>query len=504
MLLVLLELSMASSMALAVPITHPCHTPVLLEQILDSPGPVLADGPMPPPGKEKLERDPYDLPNSEVSENFVIRWGSGGGVQQADVDNLIVAFEQVWLVEVEEMEHPVPLMSDTHKFNVIIGDSGSGAPSSFGAAGYYTVDGDGYPYIVIAPGSMADHSWADTVAAHELYHAVQHATGSYDYVGEAAWYWEATATWIESEVYPENPAYAVFLFGFAYLPHLPLNFFDYPDTGALQEYRQYGAFIFPRYVAEFHGGWPVVRNTWVAPIGGTRDPIEGLRAELELLGVDFDTIFQDFASRNATWDYEHGSWYASALGAYAGYFGSQDESVADKVSSVGTGGWVSVDEDLFPQRYGYNIIEMTRPPNGTLIIDFEGDADGSRGSEAAWQATVVRDMVDGSLSYTPLEVTDGAASLVIEDASGDDDVYLVLSASSWLLKEGEGFGYRYRFTTEGVEEEEEEEDTSWIPGGHLTGRPDAGACGCAQSGSGLAWLWGAPLGALLLRRRRRR
>ena len=86
--------------------------------------------------------------NSLSSDNFIVRWGSG--VSQAEAQELLDAFELAWQVEILEMGYLQPVATDQYLFNVYIGDSGGGAPSSYGAAGYFTVDDDGYPMIVIA------------------------------------------------------------------------------------------------------------------------------------------------------------------------------------------------------------------------------------------------------------------------------------------------------------------------------------------------------------------
>ena len=113
------------------------------------------------------------------------------------------------------MNFPAPYGTDSHLFNIYLGDSGSGAPSAYGNSGYYSVDNDGWPMIVLNQMILDSSADQHGVLPHEFFHAVQHACETYDYLGDGAWYWEATAMWIESQIYPNLAEYAVFLFGFA-------------------------------------------------------------------------------------------------------------------------------------------------------------------------------------------------------------------------------------------------------------------------------------------------
>lgn len=90
-------------------------------------------------------------------------------------------------------------------------------------------------------------------AAHEFNHAIQFG---YD-VWEETWLMEATATWMEDEVYDhvnDNLAY------------LPLYFGD-PDhclsnTYPYHPHREYGTWIFMRFISEHYGGQSTVKGVW--------------------------------------------------------------------------------------------------------------------------------------------------------------------------------------------------------------------------------------------------
>lgn len=414
----------------------PCHTMDLLDGAFIAPE-LMSERPPPPPDG-KATRDAYGVANSLESDNFIIRWGSG--VSEADALEMLAAFERSWQVELLDMDHPQPQGTDTHKFNVYVGSTGGGTPDDYGAAGYFNTDSAGWPMIVLSLSTVEDTDYGVTTVAHEFYHAVQYATGTYQYEDEGAWFWEATASWIEVEVYPDNPGYVAFLFGYALIPHLELNFFDYPDTGALQEYHQYGAFIFPRYLAEFVGDWRIVRNAWVEPQVAGNDPLAALEAEIEDLGVGLDEAFMDFAARNVTWDYEHGDWYEYYVDAYGEYFPSQDNRVVETFSGDGTDGAFSPSDSLAPRRFGVNVVALEEPDNGDLRVVFAGDSAGTSGSPSDFGLTLVR--VDGdSVSYEPLLLGGTELDTLVQDVGGEDTLYVVVGAWSEPLRWDEGFGY---------------------------------------------------------------
>jgi hypothetical protein len=422
----------------------------------------------PAPPLDKQLRDSFGVPASLESENFVIRWGSG--VDTADAQTMLDAFERSWDVEVVEMAHPAPPGADTHKFNVYVGSTGGGTPSDYGAAGYFNTDDDGWPMIVLNPSTVANPASGVATVAHEFYHSVQYGTQNYGYADEAAWFWEATASWIEVEVFPDNSAYVVFLFGYAMLPHLELNFFDYPDRGELQEYHQYGAFIWPRYLAEYVGDWRIVRNAWVAPQTSDGDPLEALRAEVADLDVDLDVAFMDFAARNVTWDYAHGDWYAAAVANYVDYFPGQDARIVHAASAAGTDGPWSPSASLRPRRYGVNVVSLVGPDDGDLVVDFRGDTAGSDGDAAHWALTLVR-VRDDVPTYEVL-LTDGTELATrVSDVGGEDALYVVVGARSDALEWDETFDYEIDLS---VTDQPEGGDDTGEPGGDDTAADDSG------------------------------
>ena len=494
MLFSLLPLALATSPPGLDEARPPCGTPAMLRVLGPAPRMHVA-----PPGDfdEKDARDAYGtFPNEEEGDNFIVKWGDSGRVDEDAVEALLAAFENAWAVEIGEMGMPVPSGTESTLFNVYIGDTGDGTPDGYGTSGYYTRDEDNYPMIVVSRATLDDAAWASGTATHELFHALQDATGRYSYEGDSAWYWEATAMWIEGEVLPEEDDYVAFLFGYGLLPHLPVSFFDYPDTGALQEYHQYGAMIFPRYVSEIAADWELVRDSWTEPLDAD-SPQDALAILLEERGVDFADAFGDFAARNATWDYADGELYREWMEWYADYYRSDDHRVVAEVDYVGTDGVVAAPEDTLPGRYGYNVVTLPRPVDAGLTVRFEGAPEGSKGSAADWRVTLVREPEAGGPVYVPLTLKGGVGELALTDV-GDERLHLVVAAVPGAARNEEVFAWSYAFTPSDVAAQPDPVD----PIAESPEKVELTACGCASGTGGVSGVF--VLAALTTIARRRR
>jgi hypothetical protein len=480
-------LLMLSLVSVAAP-ELPCATPSTWAAIVD-PEPAL-----PPPPDGLGLRDAYGVPNSRTSEHFVLRWGNARRVDSAALDALLLAFEDAWAVEIEEMGHTRPYGSGEYYFNVYVGDSGSGAPEGHGAAGYYTADVEGWPMIVVGVNTLDSRDYADITAVHEFYHAIQGATRRYDYdfSGPSAWFWEATATWASSVVYEENPGYASFLAGYAFLPHKRLNFFDYPDSGQLQEYYQYGAFIFPLHVSDRLGSWQAVRDTWEDP-GDDPDPLAVLRDKVAEQGGDMDALWLDHIARNTTWDYPQGGFFRAAIADWSAFPESRNQ-VAATLPALGMQGFVDGPSSLPLERYGSHTLEMRVPQDGRYTFTLQGDALGSLGGTARWGATAVVVRSGADPEYRPVPFDGPRGELVMDDLDGASRVYVALGA--WTEDSGarwgvETYDYAYLMSFEPAEAPEPDPDLE-----------SPRACACASTGPAAGWLL-VPLVLVAVRRRDR-
>jgi hypothetical protein len=375
-----------------------------------------------PPAEKEL-RDPFHLPNVATSENFAVWWGDLGFTEPDDVELLLESFETAWAVHIAEMAHPPPAGTDTTRFTVVLGDTGDGAPQSYGTSGYFFVDPEGWPMVVIAASALWDAELTRGIAAHEFYHAVQATTGRYLYVGEAAWYWESTAVWASDQVVPHNLYNAAFLFAYAELPHLPVDFFDYPDTGRVEELFQYGSFVFPVHLSEI-AGYEVIRDSWVVP-GTEPDPLETLRELLRAQGIDLDETWLDHVARNVTWDYADQDLYQTNVGTYDVLV--PGDRIAVELSGDGTTD-TEVDGDQAPRRYGYSLIRLEAPMSGRLLVEVVGEEEGSRGRPAQHGARVVRVFADGTNEVLPVPFDGHAGALTVEEVGDEVEIWLAVGA----------------------------------------------------------------------------
>ena len=398
----------------------------------------------PPPSlPAKGERDAWgEWPNSSFSENFVLKWGPDS-LSRATTDTVLDAFEASWDRFVNDMDYEAPVGSDQFRFNVYVAETGQGSLSSYGAAGYFSYDSDGWPMIVLARNALDAEDAGAGTAVHEFFHAIQDAMDTWDYVDLGGWYYEATACWSVPEVIPGDKTYLTFVFGYGLLPNYAVNFFDYFDTGAFTEYHQYGAFLFPRYLTEHVSDWQIIRDSWQRN-NSSNDPLQALMDLLDEEDIDFDQTFMDFAAHNALWDYEDGDWYSEYINYYASYFSEWDCRVSDSLPSGGDSDWREADSGCLPQRYGYNLIRLNRPDQGHAVLEFDGDSSGSRGTPSSWGLQWAQSGKTGS-PYRPVALEDGlAGGDVFCDAGEADELWLAVANLGERFRDNETFDYRYR------------------------------------------------------------
>jgi len=392
-------------------------------------------------GDERAARDTFSLPGEALSEHFALRWGSALSIPDADADALLQHFEDSWAHQIGSWAYNEPANLDGTRFNVYLGSSGPGSPDDYNFGGYFSYDGEGYPLIVLNNSSADDPASMAMVISHEFFHAIQSGTTGYEYAGRAAWYTEATAVWASGEMYPSDTSHASFIVGYAYLPEQPIYFFDYPDEGTIEEYHQYGAFIFPQYLTEHVADPSLVRDSWV--LADHSDPLVVLDGLLGERGSGIEESFADFAAHNATWDYERGAVYAEWEAAYAGIFPGQKALVNHSRDS---GGWQEILGEDAPRRFGSNFVALGWPGSEELVVAFEG-RDGSGGSAARWWATLVA-VFDGEPVYFPL-VLEGNAfeEQVVPGAGGADAVWLVASVTADTMSDVETFDWGYTLSS---------------------------------------------------------
>ncbi|MFA5792963.1 MAG: S-layer homology domain-containing protein [Candidatus Gracilibacteria bacterium] len=179
-----------------------------------------------------------------------------------------------------------------------------------GALGVTSVLSNGDPYIALDPWMTEDY--LKITIGHEFFHAVQFGYDiNFAYTYQGINWAEATATWMEDNIYNDVNDYV------NYLP----DYFTYTDysifasispTGTLFEY---GLSVWPKFLSEYYDT-DTIQDIWDSYFGSSVDYESDLRiydAVTEVIdenGDDLDSVFQDFALWNLDLsNYEEGSSY---------------------------------------------------------------------------------------------------------------------------------------------------------------------------------------------------
>jgi hypothetical protein len=135
-------------------------------------------------------------------------------------------------------------------------------------------------------------------AAHEYNHVLQFG---YD-VAQDTWMFEATATWMEDEVYTQIDDYLQYLAPWAQLSFVPLTSFDAVDGSNPDNVKVYGDMVWNRWIDQRFGP-DTVRNAWENSL--LSDPASFAPGAYDLAlrrrGSSFFSSFARFAADTAEW-----------------------------------------------------------------------------------------------------------------------------------------------------------------------------------------------------------
>lgn len=193
--------------------------------------------------------------------------------------------------------------TDSDRRNSLVGDNpNSPLIEENSTRSFVVLDNDYAEYEEFRVAGISLLEYMHSVAAHEFNHAIQ-----FGYDGEEPhdWLWEATATWMEDQVFDSvNETVGA-------LPAV----FKSPDSCQLAEGGEkreedsdhwYGMWIMMRYLSE-HYGDDAVRRIWELAVS-----LDGYDIWDALLGEEatsFDTFFIDFTIAVLTRDFEEGDSY---------------------------------------------------------------------------------------------------------------------------------------------------------------------------------------------------
>ncbi len=431
---------------------------------------------------------------------FYVTWETGA-IDEDTAQELLDAMTHGWEKEVDELGWWEPAGTDTYPMLVYVYDDAS-------AAGAYTTveycsDSVGYiPYIVIGSGSFYGGTWYEDMAVHEFNHASQ-----WGYTDDAGWvntnidlwWWEATATWVQEHVNPDNNWWSQYIWGYTNAPYVSLETSSQSNTTDF--WHMYGMAIWAFYLDEHVGGHDLVQDTWefAATSSDRNIDIEEL---MEGVDLDFEEVYLGFITNSVVMDFDERRYFGTVE-----YTEEVDELPASGEPSRHT-----------PEGYGQNFIRIDKDAaeeGTTATVTFNGDND------EEWYALVVQ--ADGKelIAVQQMELNEnqkGTADIVFD---GDSDFVLVVSPKGDFTS-----GKDYSWSVEAVEvEPEPEEETETGDSGAVTEEegeeeeeggqegdgafntdeePKGGTCGCASGGASGSLGLGALVGALALARRRRR
>ncbi|MBN2360500.1 MAG: hypothetical protein JXR83_13680 [Deltaproteobacteria bacterium] len=227
-------------------------------------------GKLPEEGEQvrQLLLPPADLPLTLDSALYPIRVSYRSSTSQAFAQQVLTASEHSWQVETEDYGFAVPTIeSGAERYRVRIEPTGMGggaytAPYDYDTSSHWTAC---FSYVVFDDSNPSDY--IGSTMAHELNHAMQATMDC----AEITTFWENTATYIMSTVYPD-----AFWETVAYLPYFqqqPWRALDYMDEYHSDAY-EYGGVLLPLYLVGAYATsdgpvfmrkvWEACRQSWAA------------------------------------------------------------------------------------------------------------------------------------------------------------------------------------------------------------------------------------------------
>ena len=230
--------------------------------------------------------------------------GAGNGIPD-QVDYTLHEMEHVWATEVTSYGYNAPKAdnkgenlpdsnTDLPKIDIYLADVGAAGYYGFCAPeqnrrqsfGFCVLDNDYAPREFGHANTPLDN--LRVTAAHEFFHDVQF---NYD-SAEDAWFMEATAAWMEDEVYPTVND------NLQYLKDSPFHYsyqsLDLRDRGYLSTY---GSWVFFRFLSERYGR-AIVRTAWQDAVGPDVYSLRAVERALKTHHTDLATQFADFSAAN--------------------------------------------------------------------------------------------------------------------------------------------------------------------------------------------------------------
>ncbi len=394
------------------------------------------------PGSEPKLRSPFgEQAYVTTSKHFAFRAGDCcGPPDPVAVARALATLERAY-DQFALDGYPHPGGSPIFFLNVYLGNSGQGAPTiDDQLLGYVDTEPLGVPFIVLHPQSFDDYATtpdgdtdADATLVHELFHTVQLATGG-SFGLTWGWFFEATATWMETQLLPALPGAeffgAAYLFG-GDLALATLADLDEPDR--LKRLHPYGAQLFVRYLADQVGSPELIRDVWLDARAGER-PLEVIDKTLRRHARSLPGLFGDFAAHAATLDLPR----AAAIRERLDYEATQDATAAwirplrARASLTGM--------SFRPQSFAFNVIQLVPSAFTEHLVVFE---DRSGQGDDTFEVRVVRQRGE-SRTYLRVPIEQARGELEITDVDATESIFVTI-AMARDIQGNARFNYDARF-----------------------------------------------------------
>jgi MYXO-CTERM domain-containing protein len=385
-------------------------TKVLTPWKTDLVAPMPAVAPTSPPSSCFGAQGDYQL----EGDHFSVEWDADSAEPWSEY--FLEWLEFAYQAEVVEQGWTKPVGIDSYPILAMI--------STGGYSGAYTsveyCSGVGYvPYIVAytAAFGTSDYmmEWAQDMAAHEFNHALQFSTA---YTPDS-FFWEATATYMEDNVYPDHNGWGPYISGYTEAPWIGINA---SSNSTDVFYHMYGMAILGFLVDDHYAGSNGVRDMWNYA-GTWRGDYYGLPFWDMMrygLGYNWDDVLPEFMAAATVMDFDDSRYFPNVR-------------IQDTVNSMPAEGASASSTE--PWTNGQNFIKFDKSIDDgrPLFVTFDGE-DG-----VDWYAILTATAGTSVQETVSFELDDeGRGEAHIDFASGD--VYLVVSPFD---RTAEGYDYNW-------------------------------------------------------------
>lgn len=394
--------------------------------------------------------------NSYTTDNFVIRWGdvtydpvTKKGVDPSDanangvpdvVEKWGEYLEDSWNKEIKEMKLRRPKSSGQYKIDIYIANTSYSKRISLekDTYAYTTVYSDGTPYILVnnfLPSTLNYDPEGNEIgamkvtSAHEFNHTIQYAYN----IDTAVWLQEASATWMEDEVFDYVNDYYQYLAEGTWGEHPETAL---TKTGGLHEY---GDVIWMKYLSEYYGGNIIFKDIW--SLCEKYSALDANKIFFKNNGTNLSKAFKDFSAKNVTMSksYKEGDHYGSVSDMMV----NETYPVSKLIESI-----PSVFFSNPPSYLGANYVKFSGGRGETLKISFKGTKTYNL-VNVRWGAVVVKLDSGGIPEVEEIKLDNDQQGLILISGFGStyQEVYLVLS----VLSQGPNnfkYGVPYQYSAE--------------------------------------------------------